>query len=139
MLCVGLAVQQTAVGDELFQSSIGTQNCTNSWGVILQAVLKDPEDPTMIKLIFANQTQDDILLEQDLDALAQDQRFCIHYLLSRPKDGKYEKGSVGRVTQALMVDQLFGSSETTLALLCGPQVRRVCQLWTSWATPKTTL
>ena len=75
----------------------------------------------MIKLIFANQTQDDILLEQELDALAQDQRFCIHYLLSRPKDGKYEKGSVGRVTINLMKEQLFGSSETTLALLCGPQ------------------
>ena len=75
----------------------------------------------MIKLIFANQTQDDILMEKELDDLAHDQRFCIHYLLSRPKDGKYEKGSVGRVTQQLIKEQLFGSSETTLALLCAPQ------------------
>ena len=89
--------------------------------MILQAILKDPEDPTMIKLIFANQTQDDILMEKELDDLAQNQRFSIHYLLSRPKDGKYEKGSVGRVTQQLIKDQLFGSSDTTLCLLCGPQ------------------
>lgn len=88
---------------------------------MMQAVLKDKGDPTMIKLIFANQTQEDILLEKELDALAQDQRFCIHYLLSKPKDGKYDKGSVGRVSQQLIKDQLFGASETTLCLLCGPQ------------------
>ena len=88
---------------------------------MLQAVLKDKEDPIMMKLIFANQTQEDILMEKELDALAQDQRFCIHYLLSRPTDGKYEKGSVGRVSQQLIKEQLFASSETTLCLLCGPQ------------------
>ena len=75
----------------------------------------------MLKLIFANQTQEDILMEKDLDGLAQDQRFSVHYLLSRPKDGKYEKGSVGRVTEKLFKEQCFGSSETTLCLLCGPQ------------------
>ena len=89
--------------------------------VSLQAVLKDKDDPTMMKLVFANQTQDDILLEEDLDAVAQDQRFSIHYLLSRPKDGKYAKGSVGRVTLSLIQEQCFGSSDTTLCLLCGPQ------------------
>lgn len=87
----------------------------------LQAVLKDPEDSVMMKLIFANQTEQDILLGDELDELAQDQRFCIHHLLSRPKDGKFPRGSVGRVSQQLIQDQLFGSSDTTLCLLCGPQ------------------
>ncbi|KAL0040785.1 hypothetical protein WJX79_005466 [Trebouxia sp. C0005] len=98
----------------------GGTGITPMWQVV-QAVLKDPEDPTMMKLIFANQTHEDILMEKDLDALAQDQRFSIHYLLSRPKDGKYEKGSVGRVTEKLIKEQCFGSSDTTLCLLCGPQ------------------
>lgn len=84
-------------------------------------MLKDPEDAVMIKLIFANQTEQDILLGDELDELAKDQRFCIHHLLSRPKDGKFPRGSVGRVSQQLIIDQLFGASDTTLCLLCGPQ------------------
>ena len=34
------------------------------------AVLKDPEDRTTTTLIFANQTEEDILLKAELDALA---------------------------------------------------------------------
>ena len=33
------------------------------------AVLKDSEDPTTMSLIFANQTEDDILLKAELDKL----------------------------------------------------------------------
>ena len=33
------------------------------------AVLKDSEDPTTMSLIFANQTEDDILLKAELDEL----------------------------------------------------------------------
>jgi ferredoxin-NADP reductase len=34
-------------------------------------VLKNPEDRTQISLLYANQTSDDILLRQQLDALAE--------------------------------------------------------------------
>ena len=37
---------------------------------VLMAVLKDPEDRTAMTLIFANQTEEDILLTAELDALA---------------------------------------------------------------------
>ena len=33
------------------------------------AVLKDPEDKTEISLLFANQTEDDILLKTEIDNL----------------------------------------------------------------------
>ena len=33
------------------------------------AVLKDPEDHTTMSLIFANQTEEDILLKSELDTL----------------------------------------------------------------------
>ena len=36
---------------------------------VMVAVLKDPEDPTTMSLIFANQTEDDILLKAELDEL----------------------------------------------------------------------
>ena len=38
---------------------------------IINAVLKNPEDRTQISLLYANQTSDDILLRQQLDALAE--------------------------------------------------------------------
>ena len=35
----------------------------------MMAVLKDPEDATTMSLIFANQTEDDILLKAEIDDL----------------------------------------------------------------------
>ena len=71
------------------------------WGLtrlfVLQAVLKDKQDETSIRLVFANQTEEDILLRPELDAFALDPRFEIHYVLSRPKHPKeWICGSTGR-------------------------------------------
>lgn len=64
---------------------------------VLQAVLKDKQDETSIRLVFANQTEEDILLRPELDAFALDPRFEIHYVLSRPKHPKeWICGSTGR-------------------------------------------
>jgi NAD(P)H-flavin reductase len=63
----------------------------------LQAVLKDKEDQTRIKLIFANQTEGDILLRPELDAFAADPRLDVHYVLSRPITPEaWTCGSTGR-------------------------------------------
>ena len=65
--------------------------------LVLQAVLKDKQDDTSIRLVFANQTEEDILLRPELDAFALDSRFEIHYVLSRPKNPKeWICGSTGR-------------------------------------------
>jgi nitrate reductase (NAD(P)H) len=37
---------------------------------VIKAVLKDPEDTTQLSLLYANQTEDDILLREELDELA---------------------------------------------------------------------
>ena len=37
---------------------------------VMAAVLKDPEDRTTMSLIFANQTEEDILLRAELDQMA---------------------------------------------------------------------
>ena len=50
----------------------------------VQAILKDKEDRTRVRLIFANQAEGDILLRPELDAFAKDERLEIHYVLSRP-------------------------------------------------------
>ena len=60
-------------------------------------MLKDPEDDTSIRLVFANHSEEDILMRPELDAYAKDPRFEIHYVLSRPKNPKeWLCGSTGR-------------------------------------------
>jgi cytochrome-b5 reductase len=54
-------------------------------------------DTTRIDLIFANVNPDDILLKDELDALAkEDDNFNIYYVLNNPPEGW--KGGVGFVT-----------------------------------------
>jgi NAD(P)H-flavin reductase len=57
---------------------------------IVRAVIRGRPtgDVTQIDLIFANVTPDDILLKEDLDALAQeDKAFRVHYVLDKPPQG----------------------------------------------------
>lgn len=95
----------------------GGTGITPMWQVI-QAVLKDKEDYTQMKLIFGNQTEDDILLKEELDTLAMDARFSVHHVLSRVKS--WSGGSTGRVTVDLIKEHCFPAGDDTLCLLCGP-------------------
>lgn len=58
-------------------------------------------DRTEVDLIFANVNEEDILLKQDLDKLAQqDAGFRVHYVLNNPPEGW--TGGVGFVTADMM-------------------------------------
>jgi cytochrome-b5 reductase len=52
---------------------------------VIQAILKNPEDRTQVSLIFANVTEDDILLRSTLEDLAakHPDRFKLHYTLDK--------------------------------------------------------
>ena len=50
-----------------------------------QAVLRDASDQTEMRLVYANQTEEDILLRKELDDMAKDWRLTIHYVLSKPQ------------------------------------------------------
>ena len=69
---------------------------------IIRAIIKGRptrggNDITKVDLIFANVNFEDILLKDDLDALAkQDQRFNVHYVLNNPPE-KWD-GGVGFVS-----------------------------------------
>lgn len=87
---------------------------------VLRAVLKKSEDPTKIKMIFGNQTVDDILLRGELDACNEDPRFDMHYTIDRaPESGEWDY-SVGYITSQMIQERLFPSSPETMTLLCGP-------------------
>jgi cytochrome-b5 reductase len=53
---------------------------------VAAAILKDPADTTRISLLFGNLTADDILIKQELEALAaaHPKRFSVLYVLNTP-------------------------------------------------------
>jgi len=90
---------------------------------IIAAVLKEPKAsaPTL-SLIFANQTEADILVRAELEALAaaNPDRFRLHYTLDRPPTDGSWKGSTGFIDQPMISERLPAPGADTLMLMCGP-------------------
>ncbi|KAK0370250.1 NADH-cytochrome b5 reductase 1 [Colletotrichum paranaense] len=88
---------------------------------IVRAVIRGRPtgDKTEIDLIFANVTPQDILLKEDLDALAkEDAGFRVHYVLDKPPAGW--TGGVGYVTGDMITKLLPKAADDVKLLLCGP-------------------
>lgn len=87
---------------------------------LIRAALKDPKDKVQMSLIFANQTEDDILLRNELEEIEADypQRFQLWFTLDRPEDNwKYSKGFINA---DMIKDHLPPPGDDTLVLMCGP-------------------
>jgi cytochrome-b5 reductase len=83
---------------------------------------EEGEDKTRFSLVFANVTEDDILIRDKLEALARGnpERFKVHYVLNEPpKEGSWN-GSVGFVTKEILAKHLPAPGSKTLVLRCGP-------------------
>ncbi|GKT46648.1 NADH-cytochrome b5 reductase 1 [Colletotrichum spaethianum] len=88
---------------------------------IIRAVIRGRPtgDRTEIDLIFANVTAQDILLKEDLDALAkEDSGFRVHYVLDKPPADW--TGGVGYVTADMITKLLPKAADDVKLLLCGP-------------------
>ncbi|PWA71255.1 nitrate reductase [Artemisia annua] len=88
---------------------------------VMQAILKDPNDKTKMYVVYANRTEDDILLRGELDAWAEKykDRVTVWYVISKSirKGWKY---SEGHINEDIMREHIPEFSEDTLALACGP-------------------
>ena len=57
---------------------------------IVKAILKDPSDTTRVSLLFANQTEEDILVREELEEMAEkSEQFSLWYALDRPPEGGF--------------------------------------------------
>jgi len=87
---------------------------------LVRAVFSDPEDETCLSLLLANQTEDDILLRKELEAVQAEfpDRFKLWYTVDRPApEWSYSSGFIN----AEMIEKsLFPPSEDNLMLMCGP-------------------
>lgn len=88
---------------------------------IIKAILMDKDhDKTEISLLFANQTEDDILVRTMLEEWASQHegRFKLWYTLDRPPSGwSYSKGFID---EKMIQEHMPRPSKETLILLCGP-------------------
>mmetsp|Transcript_11409 Transcript_11409/g.12979 ORF Transcript_11409/g.12979 Transcript_11409/m.12979 type:complete len:490 (+) Transcript_11409:262-1731(+) len=87
---------------------------------ILKAILHDPNDPTKLSLIFANQEEKDILVRDMIEELQKKNpgRLKIHYTLDRPPSNwEY---STGFVTTDMIKAHLPPPGDECVILMCGP-------------------
>ncbi|KAK4238571.1 hypothetical protein C8A03DRAFT_43688 [Achaetomium macrosporum] len=88
---------------------------------VVKAIIRGRKagDRTEVDLIFANVTEQDILLKEDLDQLArEDKGFRVHYVLDKPPAGW--TGGVGYVTAEMIQKWLPKPADDVKILLCGP-------------------
>ncbi|XP_031294137.1 NADH-cytochrome b5 reductase 1 isoform X1 [Camelus dromedarius] len=87
---------------------------------LIRAILKDPEDTTQCFLLFANQTEKDIILREDLEELQAQypNHFKLWFTLDHPpEDWAYSKGFV---SADMIQEHLPAPGDDVLLLLCGP-------------------
>jgi nitrate reductase (NAD(P)H) len=87
---------------------------------VIQAILKDPEDDTEMYVVYANRTEDDILLRDELDSWVKEhERLKVWYVVQESiKEGWLY--STGFVTERILREHVPEGSSDALALACGP-------------------
>lgn len=87
---------------------------------LIRAICEDDTDTTEISLIYANRTEEDIILREQLERFARryPKNLKIWYMLDHPPQ-KWEYGK-GFVTSQIMAERLPGPSPDTKVMLCGP-------------------
>lgn len=87
---------------------------------IIKAVFKEPSSKISLSLVYANQTEEDILVRSDLEKIAKENpdRFRLWYTLDRPPaNWKY---SSGFISKEMLEANFFPASEDSYILMCGP-------------------
>jgi cytochrome-b5 reductase len=96
---------------------------------IINEILANPNDKTSISLLFANQTEEDILLRNMLEDLSEkyQNRFKVWYTLDRPPQGWTY--SSGFVNEEMIREHMPASGPESCVLLCGPppMIKYACE------------
>nr|CCA21618.1 NADHcytochrome b5 reductase putative [Albugo laibachii Nc14] len=86
---------------------------------IAKEICRNPEDHTQVDLLFANSTEADIYMQDELDAMQfLYPQFKVHYLVSRPSEDW--EGLSGIITKEMVQQLMPLPSEEVLVCVCGP-------------------
>jgi nitrate reductase (NAD(P)H) len=93
---------------------------------IAAEILRNPDDKTVISLVFGAREEGDILCRSTLDKWAAEHpdRFKVRYILSEnaPEGWKESGHSVGFVNKELFEEVLYPSGDNVYNLMCGPPI-----------------
>ncbi|EKG18624.1 Oxidoreductase FAD/NAD(P)-binding protein [Macrophomina phaseolina MS6] len=136
-LLTGQCLANLRVGDQVeFRGPKGAMRYRKGWATrigmvaggtgitpmyqLIRAICEDPTDLTEVSLIYANRSEEDILLRDELDRFARlyPSNFKVWYLLDHPSEN-WLFGS-GYVTKELMAERLPAPENGSKVLLCGP-------------------
>ena len=89
---------------------------------VVDEILENPADKTKVSLIFANVSEDDIILKDQIDAKAKahPSRFSVYYVVDKPKSASSWTGGVGYVTKDMIKAHIPAPSGKTMVFVCGP-------------------
>lgn len=83
-------------------------------------VINNPEDKTELTLVFANNSEEDILMKDTLDDIAKKHsNFKVIYVVSQPKSSTYS-GYRGFVNADLVKKYMPSPSADSMVFVCGP-------------------
>jgi cytochrome-b5 reductase len=87
---------------------------------VIRAVCEDDRDTTEISLIYANRTEEDILMREELESMARSypKNLKLFYTLDKPPAG-WTYGS-GFVTKKMMEERFPAATPDSRIMLCGP-------------------
>jgi cytochrome-b5 reductase len=87
---------------------------------LIRAICDNKADTTKMSLLYANNTEEDILLRKELDDFARENpyKFTVQYVLSQA--GEDWTGHRGFISQDLIQSYLPPAGEDNKMLLCGP-------------------
>jgi cytochrome-b5 reductase len=87
---------------------------------LIRAICEDEEDNTQISLLYASNSEEDILLREELDAFAakNPHKFKFQHVLAKPKDSW--TGLQGFINQDMIKEHLAPATDSSKVLLCGP-------------------
>ncbi|KAK6457380.1 NADH-cytochrome b-5 reductase [Scheffersomyces xylosifermentans] len=86
---------------------------------VITSIITNPDDHTKISLLFANETEKDILLRAEIDEIAS--RYPdlkVQYTVTRPTDSW--KGSVGYVNKEMIEKFMPENNGANRIFICGP-------------------
>lgn len=90
---------------------------------LIRAICEDKTDTTEVSLVYANRSEPDIMMRQQLDSFARESKgqFRVHYVLDHPTDDwKGGRGYVNKEVLEQWIPKPSTNPDDNKVLLCGP-------------------
>lgn len=107
---------------------------------LITKIITTPEDTTKITLLYANETENDILLKQELDEMSNKYPdLTVHYCLNKPSESW--SGYTGYVTKDMVETLMPTPTPENRLMICGPpeMKRSLIDITESLGWPRTTM